>query len=190
MGKQKQLFFTMGIKSVILSSNLFSILEQSMDFKNIKRLIQLVEESQISAFMIEEDDVKIEIKKESPSSVVSVIPQSVATAVPPSVPAAPTHDVSADSVAEPVSDSPVRDKGLVPILSPMVGTFYMSPNPESPSFVNVGDTIQSGDVVCIVEAMKLFNEIESEISGTVEKILVDNANPVEFGQELMLVRVN
>jgi acetyl-CoA carboxylase biotin carboxyl carrier protein len=96
-------------------------------------------------------------------------------------PIASAAPVAAAPVAEPKADN------LITIKSPMVGTFYRTPNPESPMFVNVGDDVKPGKVVCIIEAMKLFNEIESEISGKIVKVLVDNATPVEYDQPLFLV---
>ena len=87
----------------------------------------------------------------------------------------------------PVAAAPVADSKLVEIKSPMIGTFYRSPGPDKPSFVEVGSTIKAGDKVCIIEAMKLFNEIESEISGTIVKVLVNDSSPIEFDQPLFLV---
>ena len=152
-----------------------------MDIKKLKKLIELVETSNISALCLEEDNTKIEIKKESTTQVIQ-------TAVQPTVQAAPAVPAPVAAEASAEASSPAQDPNLTPIPSPMVGTFYSSPNPESPVFVSEGSTIKSGDVVCIVEAMKLFNEIESEISGTIETICVKNGDPVEFGQPLFMVR--
>lgn len=154
-----------------------------MDFKDIKRLVNLVETAGISELSIDEEGVKIEIKKNLTSNMTASPsahyiysqnnePQQSASA-PATIDTAPVVDANA---------------GLTPIKAEMVGTFYGSPNPESPAFVKVGDQIEVGKVVCIVEAMKLFNEIESEISGTVEKICVANGDPIEYGQTLFLVR--
>jgi len=96
------------------------------------------------------------------------------------VPAAPSH--------VPASSEAADEEGMVPIVSPMVGTFYRSPSPESPAYVEVGDDVHAGKVVCIIEAMKLFNEIEAEVKGTIEKILVETGQPVEYGQKLFLIR--
>jgi acetyl-CoA carboxylase biotin carboxyl carrier protein len=153
-----------------------------MDLKEIKRLIQLVESSQISHFSIEEEGVKVEIKKElagpAQSTQSYVLPQMTA----PQAGVAPSPVEAAPAVEE-------NDPSLIAVKAQMVGTYYASPNPESSPYVKVGDKISKGSVVCIIEAMKLFNEIEAEISGTIEKVCVDNAAPVEYGQDLFLVRV-
>lgn len=148
-----------------------------MDLKLIQKLIRMVEESDINGLKVEEGELKIDIKKGSEGKA------AVAPVYAPPPPVAPKAEVVA--AAEKVS---LEDKDLIPITSPMVGTFYRAPSPDTPSFIEIGDTIKPGKVVCIIEAMKLFNEIEAEISGTVEKILVENAQPVEYGQTLMLVR--
>ncbi|MGA0242690.1 MAG: acetyl-CoA carboxylase biotin carboxyl carrier protein [Candidatus Marinamargulisbacteria bacterium] len=153
-----------------------------MDFKKIKKLVSLVETSDISSLSVEEDNLKVEIKRELTSTVVSH-PLPV---VPPAPAAAPVSS----SAPLPTTPEPDVDEGLIEIKSPMVGTFYLTPNPESPPFVATGKSIAKGDVVCIVEAMKLFNEIESEVSGTIETICVENGAPVEFDQPLFLVRPN
>ena len=108
-----------------------------------------------------------------------VVPQAPAVAAP-----------VAPAVAPAAAEAPAADDtaGLTPITAQMVGTYYSSPNPDSPAFVKVGDQISNGQVICIIEAMKLFNEIESEVQGVVEKICVNNGDPVEFGQTLFLVR--
>lgn len=150
-----------------------------MDIKEIKRLIGLVEDADISHLSIEQDGVKIKIKKELISNVASVVvPQAPVAAAP--APVAPA--------AAPAAPAPDDTAGLTPIKAQMVGTFYSSPNPESPAFVKVGDAISNGQVICIIEAMKLFNEIESEVSGVIEKVCVSNGDPVEFGQTLFYVR--
>jgi len=151
--------------------------EKEMDLKQIKRIINLVESSKVTSLMIEQNGIKIEVKKESVSVNGTPMIQQVMSESP----------VKADPKA--VKESETKDDNCVAIQSPMVGTFYTTPNPESDPFVRVGDKISKGQVVCIVEAMKLFNEIESEVSGTVEKILVDNTTPVEYGQDLFLIRV-
>lgn len=151
-----------------------------MDFKEIKRLIALVEEAKISAFKIDTGTVKIEIEKNGGQTFVT---------------SAPAHFVAppATALAPTTSDSPAPAKAETPgitVKSPMVGTFYSSPSPDAPAFVSVGDTVSKGQAVCIIEAMKLFNEIESEVSGVVEKILVNNGDPVEYGQDLFVLRAN
>ena len=157
-----------------------------MDYKQIKQLIKLVEDSGISAFSIEEDNVKIEIKKELAAQNISVPLPAAAMPAPVQlpVPAAPAQ-AELPTAEEPKKDDP----NLKTITSPMVGTFYSSANPESPAYVKKGDKISQGDILCIVEAMKLFNEIEAEISGTIEEICVQDKEAVEYGQALFVVRV-
>lgn len=155
-----------------------------MDLKEIQTLIKFISESGVDEVDIEKKDFKISIRKAAP--VVQAAPQQVVQA---------TIPAPAPAAAQPVAKAsetpaPAADDNLITIKSPMIGTFYRSSSPDKPSFVNVGDEIKSGSVVCIVEAMKLFNEIESEISGKIVKILVDNATPVEYDQPLFLVEPN
>ncbi|NDC82580.1 acetyl-CoA carboxylase biotin carboxyl carrier protein [bacterium] len=157
-----------------------------MDLKEIKRLIEMVEEAKISHFNIEVDSMKIEIKKEF-APISSVAPMVIPHMPAAQVVAAPT--VAPAAVPEKSSELPKADDKLVPIKSQMVGTYYASPGPESPAYVKVGDRIDRGQILCIIEAMKLFNEIESEVSGVIEKICVTNATPVEYGQDLFLIRI-
>lgn len=150
-----------------------------MDYDRIQKLIKIVEESDISGLKVEEKGIKIEVTKASETVVVSG-----------AAPAAPVAAPAPAAAADVSSGGESRDPGLVAITSPMVGTFYSSPKPESPAYVKAGDSVSKGAVVCMVEAMKLFNEIESEVSGKIEQVLVENAQPVEYGQELFLVRAN
>ncbi|MFH0887373.1 MAG: acetyl-CoA carboxylase biotin carboxyl carrier protein [bacterium] len=145
-----------------------------MDLDLVKKLIEMVENSDISGLKVEEEGIKVDIKKEKmiAAQVVSQMPQPIAGSP------TPAEIIPSEKI----------DTGLYPITSPMVGTFYLAPSPDAPSFVELGTAIEVGKVICIVEAMKLFNEIEAEVSGTVEKILVENAQPVEYGQTLMLIR--
>ena len=151
-----------------------------MDLKEIQQLIKFVSVNGVDEVAIERKDFKLQIKKNA-VQVVAAAP--VAAAAPAPVSAAPAPAAPAAPAASAASD----DSKYIAIKSPMVGTFYRSSNPETPSFVNVGDDVKAGKVVCIVEAMKLFNEIESEISGKIVKVLVDNASPVEYDQPLFLV---
>jgi acetyl-CoA carboxylase biotin carboxyl carrier protein len=151
-----------------------------MDIKQIQDLIRFVSKSGVNEVSIEQKDFKITIKtSQVPTIVNATIPaaQPAAQAVLPAAAAAPP------AVPEPVNDT----SKYLTIKSPMIGTFYRSASPEKPIFVNMGDEIEPGTVLCIIEAMKLFNEIESEISGRIVKILVDNASPVEYDQPLFLV---
>jgi len=150
-----------------------------MDIKQIQDLIRFVSKSGVNEVSIEQENFKITIKTNQVQTVVNAtLPEYHAPAAAP-VASAPVAAAPAAPVAEP--------SNYVTIKSPMIGTFYRSASPEKPLFVNVGDEINTGDVLCIIEAMKLFNEIESEISGRIVKILVDNASPVEYDQPLFLV---
>jgi len=138
----------------------------------------LVETSDISSLSVEEDNLKVEIKREIQPSFTQIPVTNVQQ----------TPIVSATPLPQSLETTPTVDDELIEIKSPMVGTFYSASSPESKPFVSNGSAIQKGDVVCIVEAMKLFNEIESDVSGTIEKICVDNGAAIEFGQALFLVR--
>jgi len=152
-----------------------------MDLREIQALIKFVSTNAVDEVEISRKDFKLLIRK-NPAQVVTA---TVAAPVAQQAIAAPAPiATSAPVVSAPTA--PVVDN-LITIKSPMVGTFYRSSNPETPSFVNVGDDVKSGKVVCIIEAMKLFNEIESEINGKIVKVLVDNASPVEYDQPLFLV---
>ncbi len=145
-----------------------------MDIKQIQDLIKFVHKSGVNEVSIEENDFKITIKtNQAPTVVTASIPAAAPLA------AAPAPVTAAPAVSE--SDN------YMTIKSPMIGTFYRSASPDKPSFVNVGDEIKAGQVLCVVEAMKLFNEIEAEISGRIVKVLVDNASPIEYDQPLFLV---
>ncbi|WP_028296983.1 acetyl-CoA carboxylase biotin carboxyl carrier protein [Olivibacter sitiensis] len=151
----------------------------SMDIKQIQDLIKFVAKSGVNEVSIEEKDFKITIKtNQEPTYVTATLPAPVQAAA-----AAP---IQAAEVATPAKEASDNSK-YITIKSPMIGTFYRSASPEKPSYVNVGDEIQAGQIVCILEAMKLFNEIESEVSGKIVKILVENAQPVEYDQPLFLI---
>lgn len=155
-----------------------------MDLKEIQALIKFVSTAGVDEVEINQKDFKLLIKK-NPAQITTAQYTPVAVQAAP-VAAAPVAAATAvPAVAAPAAE-PKADN-LITIKSPMVGTFYRTPNPESPMFVNVGDEVKPGKVVCIIEAMKLFNEIESEISGKIVKVLVDNATPVEYDQPLFLV---
>ncbi len=153
-----------------------------MDIKEIQELIKFVAKSGVSEVSIDRKDFKITIKAQG------TMQTFVTTAVPAAAPmtAAPVANQVPSTPA--TSAAPVAEaSNLITIKSPMIGTFYRSSAPDKPSFVNVGDEVGTGKVVCVIEAMKLFNEIESEISGKIVKVLVDNATPVEYDQPLFLV---
>jgi len=159
-----------------------------MDIKQIQDLIRFVSKSGVNEVSIEQNDFKITIKtNQAPTYVTANLPGEGAPAYA-AQPVAPTAPVAATAAASASSEAPAADTSkLITVKSPMIGTFYRSSSPDKPLFVNVGDEIKPGSVVCIIEAMKLFNEIESEVSGRVVKILVDNASPVEYDQPLFLV---
>ncbi len=154
----------------------------SMDIKQIQDLIKFVAKSGVNEVAIEEADFKITIKtNQAPTYVTATVPTPAAPQ--PAAVSAPVAVEAPQAVAVKQEDT----SNLVTIKSPMIGTFYRSSSPDKPAFVNVGDEISAGKVVCIVEAMKLFNEIESEVSGKIVKVLVDDAQPVEYDQPLFLV---
>lgn len=155
-----------------------------MDLKQIQDLLKMVNKSNISELSIEEKDIKITIKQKEDKYVTGVPVQHVQAVQSAPVAAAPAQAASAP--AAPKAASPAADN-LITIKSPMIGTFYRRPTPDKPNFVEEGDEVKNGKVVCIIEAMKLFNEIESEISGRVVKILVEDSTPVEYDQPLFLV---
>lgn len=157
-----------------------------METKDIQKLIDFISQSGLDEVNIETSELKLAIKRYSNAVPVSV--QAQPTYVAPAPVAAPAP---VQQVAAPVATAPVAEaSNLITIKSPMIGTFYRSAGPDKPNFVDAGDDVEIGKVVCIIEAMKLFNEIESEISGKIVKVLVENATPVEFDQPLFLVEPN
>jgi acetyl-CoA carboxylase biotin carboxyl carrier protein len=159
-----------------------------MDLKEIQNLIKFVAKSGASEVKLEMDDVKITIKTGSDSETTIVQQVPVAAAAPQvAMPAAPVAPAPAATPAAPAAPAAEDDSKYITVKSPIIGTFYRKPSPDKPLFVEVGQSIAEGDVLCIIEAMKLFNEIESEVSGKIVKILVDDATPVEFDQPLFLV---
>ena len=169
-----------------------------MDLKDIQELIKFVAKSGATEVELEIDNVKISIKsppkkrRGSTDEVPLIINQEQSQIAPTGViPIQPIQQnispVKTSSSAAPTEIKEESTEHLVTIKSSMIGTFYRSASPEKPSFVNVGDEIDEGDTICIIEAMKLFNEIESEVSGKIVKVLVDDATPVEFDQPLFLV---
>jgi len=155
-----------------------------MDIKQIQELVKLVNKSNIGELSIEKNDFKITIKqKEEPAqhfaAPVLQQPQLQPQILPPPL-------QSAQQVTKPEAGN-TKAENLLTVKSPMIGTFYRQAGPGKPIFVNVGDEVAVGQVVCIIEAMKLFNEIESEVSGTIVKVLIEDASPVEFDQPLFLV---
>jgi len=159
-----------------------------MEYKQIQELIKTINKSNISELSIEEGDFKITIKQELASPVQHFsMPQP---SMQMSAPQASQPQLAQSPTALPPTEkpaSPAAASNLITIKSPMIGTFYRSPSPDKPLFVNVGDEIKTGQVLCIIEAMKLFNEIESEVSGRIVKVIADDSSPVEYDQPLFLV---
>jgi acetyl-CoA carboxylase biotin carboxyl carrier protein len=154
-----------------------------MDLRKLKTLIDLVAESGIAEIEVTEGEDKVRIVKHPHPTVAAPAPVAMPAAAPSPAPsaaaAAPAGTPGAPPAAEPPAGTLVK--------SPMVGTFYRSPGPDAKPFVEVGQAVKQGDTLCIIEAMKLLNEIEAEISGTIREILVENGQPVEYGQPLFLV---
>ncbi|MCX7875974.1 MAG: acetyl-CoA carboxylase biotin carboxyl carrier protein [Melioribacteraceae bacterium] len=155
-----------------------------MDINLIKKLIKIVEDSEVTEFSVQEGDLKIKISKNSPSVQQPQIQhvQSIPTTIEKNT----TKELNLE-IENKKSTQETSSKKLYEIKSPIVGTFYRAPSPDADPYVQVGDTISKGTILCIVEAMKLMNEIESDIDGKIVKILVDNATPVEYNQPLFLV---
>ncbi|MCD2515138.1 acetyl-CoA carboxylase biotin carboxyl carrier protein [Massilia sp. G4R7] len=156
-----------------------------MDLRKLKTLIDLVAESDIAELEVTEGESKVRIVKSSAipqNQMVMLPPQGVQQFAAPAVPAA----APAAGAAPAAAPAPAAETGTV-VKSPMVGTFYRSSAPGAPAFVEVGQSIKQGDTLCIIEAMKLLNEIDAELSGTITKILVENGQPVEFGQPLFVI---
>jgi acetyl-CoA carboxylase biotin carboxyl carrier protein len=164
-----------------------------MDLSQITRIVELMSKHELTEIDIKSEDFALTIKRErrdggrEPHVIAAVpaMPALAAAPVAPAVPAAAPAPAPAPAAA-PVAAAPAKDElaGLVPIESPLVGTFYAAASPEAPAFVKVGDKVAADTVVCIVEAMKVMNEIKAERAGVVRKVMVENAQPVEFGQPL------
>ena len=156
-----------------------------MDFKQIQELIKMVNKSNIGEVTIEQKDFKVTVKqKEEP--VQHVVAAAPAMAAAPVAPVAAAASPAAAAPEKPKA-APAASDNLITIKSPMIGTFYRKSSPDKPNLVEVGSDIAPGSVLCIIEAMKLFNEIESEVKGRIVKVLVDDASPVEYDQPLFLV---
>jgi acetyl-CoA carboxylase biotin carboxyl carrier protein len=163
---------------VNLRSSPISIISMPIDFKELRELLGALAATDITELSLKSDDFELNVRKDAPK-IVAADPAAIqSVAIAPAKPATPT-------VSLPVS--PAVDKKRTEVKSPMVGTFYRAPAPEEPPFVNVGDRIATGQVLCILEAMKLMNEIESEVTGQIVEIAVENGQPVEYGQVLMYV---
>ncbi|MBL4663114.1 MAG: acetyl-CoA carboxylase biotin carboxyl carrier protein [Flavobacteriaceae bacterium] len=161
-----------------------------MDIKDIQNLIKFVAKSGATEVKLEMEDVKITIRTGETGKPETTYYQPMPAAIPleqqPIAVSAPVGAVAA-SGANPSTPKEDESSKYVTIKSPIIGTFYRKPSPDKPVFVEVGDTVAVGDVLCVIEAMKLFNEIENEVSGKIVKVLVDDSSPVEFDQPLFLV---
>ena len=164
-----------------------------MNLKEIKELLDLVVEKGYTEFELERSGVRLRLRRDPPRAiphgpVISYEPVLAPLAAPVSLPPAPVP-VALAPAAAPVAPPPAVEEDLYLVKSPIVGTFYESPAPNSPAFAAVGQTVQRGQVLCIVEAMKLMNEIESDVAGEIVKRLVSNSQPVEYGQALFAIRL-
>lgn len=157
-----------------------------IELNKLKELVQLMVDNDLSELDLQDQDETVTIKRGAAGPVV----HGPAMYAPPPMMAgpAPTAPQPAAGAPAAVASAPAADAGLIAIESPMVGTFYASPNPDSPPFVKAGGSVSSGTVVCLIEAMKVFNEIKSEVNGAIERVLVKNGEAVEFGQKLFLVK--
>ena len=159
-----------------------------MELKEIQNLIKFVAKSGASEVNLEMGEIKITIKTDKGESAapMAVLPQEAPIAMPP-VPVAPAPIAEAAVAPVETAATPATETSGDTIKSPIIGTFYRKPSPDKPNFVEVGDRVNEGDTLCVIEAMKLFNEIEAEMSGTIVKILVEDSTPVEFDQPLFVI---
>jgi acetyl-CoA carboxylase biotin carboxyl carrier protein len=159
-----------------------------MELKEIQNLIKFVAKSGASEVNLEMGEIKITIKtgKGASAAPEAVMPQAQVAAMPP-IPVAPAPIAEAAVVPAETATTAVTETAGDTIKSPIIGTFYRKPSPDKPNFVEVGDRVNEGDTLCVIEAMKLFNEIEAEMSGTIVKILVEDSTPVEFDQPLFII---
>ncbi len=160
-----------------------------MNQKEIKELIELLVEKDITEFELERGDMKLHVKRGSSAAPMVHVAPAVA-AVQPVAPAAPAASAtpSSQSAQTAAAAAEAADADLFIVKSPIVGTYYEAPSPGTPPFVKVGDTVKDGQVLCIIEAMKLMNEIEAEVSGVIAKMFVSNGSPVEYGMSLFGIR--
>lgn len=169
-----------------------------MEFKEIQELIKLINKSNLSEFIMQEGEFKLTIRTKNymKGKIKAMEPQVVSVAQPQVVPvqhvAPPAAPAPAAPSPAPVAPAAPKEEAddtahYLEVKSPIVGTFYRSPSPDKPAYVKVGDNVAAGDVVCIVEAMKLFNEIETEVTGKIVKVLIEDASPVEYDQVIFLV---
>jgi acetyl-CoA carboxylase biotin carboxyl carrier protein len=167
-----------------------------LDLKELKEILQILEEKEITEFELEEEGMKLRIRKAAPPSanhasapavlapLVPTVLSAAATAVPTPSAGIPAAEPAASAAAPGAEEEP----GLAVVKSPIVGTFYRTPDPNSPPFVDVGDRVRVGQVLCIIEAMKLMNEIEAEVAGEVVKVHPESGQPVQYGDALFTIR--
>ncbi len=155
-------------------------MKNPIDYKEIKKLLELMEEKELSHFELEVEGFKISFSKnqKTPLTLDSL----------PWIPAPPPEDGTSNPTTNQTAEQQAQQEDLHYVLSPMVGTFYRSSNPASPPFVKVGETVKKNQTLCIIEAMKLMNEIESDTDGVVEEIFIENGKPIEYGQRLFAVK--
>jgi acetyl-CoA carboxylase biotin carboxyl carrier protein len=158
-----------------------------MNLKELKELIEFLIEKDIAEFELERGDVKIKIKRAGEHTVVHSRSEVPYVALPVTAPVALAPTAS-PSAPPPAASEPAAEENLHIVKSPIVGTFYEAPSPGAPPFVKAGDAVEIGQVLCIVEAMKLLNEIESDLAGEIVKKMVSNGQPIEYGQELFVIR--
>jgi acetyl-CoA carboxylase biotin carboxyl carrier protein len=159
-----------------------------LDHDQLRELLALLGESDIQEFSLEGDDFRLEVRRNLPAAAPPVTVLQAPAAAPPPLSPAPAAQSSASAPSPPPPPAPAARSDLQAITAPMVGTFYRSPSPGDPPFVEVGSRITAGQPICILEAMKLMNELEAELGGEVVEILVENGTPVEFGQVLMRIK--
>jgi acetyl-CoA carboxylase biotin carboxyl carrier protein len=161
--------------------------QTEMKTSEIRDLIDFIAQSGLNEVDIETKELKLHVKREPDQKVLKAAPQVMAAPVAVAPVAAPVSTTVVNSTSAKAEKPAAASTNTVDIKSPMIGTFYRSANPDSPPFISVGDKVTKGQTVCIIEAMKLFNEIESEVSGTVVKAMVENSSPVEYDQVLFVV---
>jgi acetyl-CoA carboxylase biotin carboxyl carrier protein len=166
-----------------------------IDIRKLKELVKLMVENDLSELDLKDQEETVAIKRGPTGTVVNHQPviyqgggPSAGMMPMPRAAAPASSEAGGDEAGTTAPAAPASDSGLVAIESPMVGTFYSAPNPDSPAFVSVGSAVSNDSVVCLIEAMKVFNEIKAEVTGTIERVLVNNGDAVEFGQKLFLVR--
>ncbi len=168
----------MSDKNTKASESAENAMTGKIDYDEIRKLVGLLEEKNLAVFELEVEGLKVKIARNAPAAAPAMIMAPAPAAL--DAPAAPRSPEAKAQIIE-------AAKGLHMITSPMVGTFYRAPDPSSAPFVDIGDTVKKGQTLCIIEAMKLMNEIEADIDGTIVEIFADNAKPVEFGQKLFAI---